>query len=155
MVFLNIYGSYLHLSYQMLIFKKAWQVEEGSVGLLSGQGHLGGSSTGIGVGRHAAKEEGLFLRAVVAWGAAGDSTQDCFLSRFKMKYQDNPRWEMTKSVICKTSQGPERSKNLMQRKADQPKQLIAADFGHAHTFGRAYYVATRFFDRALKKVGVS
>ena len=24
---------------------------------------------------------------------------------------------------------------------------MAADFGHAHTFGRAYYVATRFFDR--------
>ena len=34
-------------------------------------------------------------------------------------------------------------------KADKPKQLIAADFGHAHTFGRAYYVATRFFDRSL------
>jgi len=33
------------------------------------------------------------------------------------------------------------------READKPKQLIAADFGHAHTFGRAYYVATRFFDR--------
>ena len=31
--------------------------------------------------------------------------------------------------------------------ADKPKQLVAADFGHAHTFGRAYYVATRFFDR--------
>lgn len=29
----------------------------------------------------------------------------------------------------------------------QEPQLIAADFGHAHTFGRAYYVATRFFDR--------
>ncbi|CAE7385404.1 unnamed protein product [Symbiodinium natans] len=29
----------------------------------------------------------------------------------------------------------------------QGPQLIAADFGHAHTFGRAYYVATRFFDR--------
>ncbi|CAJ1418758.1 unnamed protein product, partial [Effrenium voratum] len=27
-------------------------------------------------------------------------------------------------------------------------RLIAADFGHAHTFGRAYYVATRFFDRS-------
>ena len=28
-------------------------------------------------------------------------------------------------------------------------RLIAADFGHAHTFGRAYYVATRFFDRPV------
>ena len=36
---------------------------------------------------------------------------------------------------------------LWLHEADKPKQLIAADFGHAHTFGRAYYVATRFFDR--------
>ncbi|CAK9048918.1 Uncharacterized protein SCF082_LOCUS27180 [Durusdinium trenchii] len=36
---------------------------------------------------------------------------------------------------------------LWLHEADKPKQLVAADFGHAHTFGRAYYVATRFFDR--------
>lgn len=37
---------------------------------------------------------------------------------------------------------------LWLHEADKPKQLIAADFGHADTFGRAYYVATRFFDRS-------
>lgn len=26
-------------------------------------------------------------------------------------------------------------------------KLVAADFGHPHTYGKAYYVATRFFDR--------
>ncbi|CAE7921645.1 unnamed protein product [Symbiodinium necroappetens] len=36
---------------------------------------------------------------------------------------------------------------LWLHEAGQEPQLIAADFGHAHTFGRAYYVATRFFDR--------
>lgn len=31
---------------------------------------------------------------------------------------------------------------------NDPPKLIAADFGHPHTFGKAYYVTTRFFDRA-------
>jgi len=31
-----------------------------------------------------------------------------------------------------------------------PPRLVAADFGHPHTYGKAYYVATRFFDRELK-----
>jgi len=31
-----------------------------------------------------------------------------------------------------------------------PPRLIAADFGHPHTFGKAYYVATRFFDRECR-----
>jgi len=29
-------------------------------------------------------------------------------------------------------------------------RLVAADFGHPHTFGKAYYVTTRFFDRELR-----
>jgi len=33
--------------------------------------------------------------------------------------------------------------------ASEPK-LVAADFGHPHTFGKAYYVTTRFFDREMK-----
>jgi len=32
----------------------------------------------------------------------------------------------------------------------KPPRLIAADFGHPHTYGRAYYVATRFFDREFR-----
>lgn len=36
---------------------------------------------------------------------------------------------------------------LWLHEAEKPRKLIAADFGHAHTFGRAYYVATRYFDR--------
>eukprot|EP00929_Paragymnodinium_shiwhaense_P070268 TRINITY_DN35591_c0_g1_i1.p1 TRINITY_DN35591_c0_g1~~TRINITY_DN35591_c0_g1_i1.p1 ORF type:complete len:871 (+),score=193.15 TRINITY_DN35591_c0_g1_i1:81-2693(+) len=33
---------------------------------------------------------------------------------------------------------------------EETKRLVAADFGHPHTCGRAYYVATRFFDRQFK-----
>lgn len=29
-------------------------------------------------------------------------------------------------------------------------RLVAADFGHPHTYGQAYYVATRFFDRDFR-----
>merc|ERR1711904_12729 len=29
-------------------------------------------------------------------------------------------------------------------------RLVAADFGHPHSRGKAYYVATRFFDRELR-----
>jgi hypothetical protein len=44
---------------------------------------------------------------------------------------------------------------------EQPKEgdasqstarLVAADFGHPHTNGKTYYVATRFFDRELKSL---
>eukprot|EP00931_Biecheleriopsis_adriatica_P052036 TRINITY_DN30232_c0_g1_i1.p1 TRINITY_DN30232_c0_g1~~TRINITY_DN30232_c0_g1_i1.p1 ORF type:complete len:882 (+),score=223.00 TRINITY_DN30232_c0_g1_i1:72-2648(+) len=39
---------------------------------------------------------------------------------------------------------------LWLHEAEKQPRLVAADFGHAHTFGRAYYVATRYFDRELR-----
>eukprot|EP00443_Scrippsiella_acuminata_P107191 CAMPEP_0115587626 /NCGR_PEP_ID=MMETSP0272-20121206/8301_1 /TAXON_ID=71861 /ORGANISM="Scrippsiella trochoidea, Strain CCMP3099" /LENGTH=879 /DNA_ID=CAMNT_0003022707 /DNA_START=8 /DNA_END=2648 /DNA_ORIENTATION=+ len=33
-----------------------------------------------------------------------------------------------------------------------PPKLVAADFGHPHTHGQAYYVATRFFDREYRNL---
>jgi len=33
-----------------------------------------------------------------------------------------------------------------------PPRLVAADFGHPHTHGQAYYVATRFFDREFRNL---
>eukprot|EP00927_Polykrikos_kofoidii_P018983 TRINITY_DN18839_c0_g1_i1.p1 TRINITY_DN18839_c0_g1~~TRINITY_DN18839_c0_g1_i1.p1 ORF type:complete len:887 (-),score=187.31 TRINITY_DN18839_c0_g1_i1:213-2873(-) len=35
-------------------------------------------------------------------------------------------------------------------KVSKPPKLVAADFGHPHTYGKAYYVATRFFDREAR-----
>jgi len=35
-------------------------------------------------------------------------------------------------------------------KSKSAPRLVAADFGHPHTNGKAYYVATRFFDREMK-----
>lgn len=36
--------------------------------------------------------------------------------------------------------------------ADAAPKLVAADFGHPHTHGRVYYVATRFFDREFRNL---
>jgi len=36
--------------------------------------------------------------------------------------------------------------------ADAAPRLVAADFGHPHTSGQAYYVATRFFDREFRNL---
>ncbi|CAE8678834.1 unnamed protein product [Polarella glacialis] len=36
------------------------------------------------------------------------------------------------------------------RTAGKEPRIVAADFGHPHTCGRAYYVATRFFDREAR-----
>merc|ERR1712151_33387 len=34
----------------------------------------------------------------------------------------------------------------------KPPKLVAADFGHPHTYGQAYYVATRVFDREFRNL---
>ncbi|CAE8634366.1 unnamed protein product, partial [Polarella glacialis] len=39
---------------------------------------------------------------------------------------------------------------LWLHEAGKEPRIVAADFGHPHTCGRAYYVATRFFDREAR-----